>query len=226
MKRSRATTGDRCSPEITVSVLAIGLLLVPAAAFGKGEIDPLTKLRRTDAEIHAAVNRRLPDWSPEAPARQMQIDRLLRSLLDYDQIARRALGPSYTTLSPERRRTFVATFSAVTGQTFLARMEAEKRHNVYDSESIDGSKAHVVGRACPRSEHALADIPIEYVLERHNGDWLVTDVVVGGVSLVASYQEQLRPVVAREGMDGLLLRMRNQLSGSGNAPPVQFVGEM
>jgi len=198
------------------ATFALCVLLASGAANAKGETDPMVKLRRTDAELHAAVNRRVPDWSPEAPARQMRIDRLLRSLLDYDGIARRALGASYTTLSPERRRAFVATFAAVTGQTFLARIEARERRTIYDSESIDGSEARVLGRACPRGEGADADIPVEYVLERRDGDWLVTDVVVGGDSLVASYQKQLRPLVAREGIDGLVLRMRNQLSGSGN----------
>jgi len=222
MHLSKAGIGRGCSPGITSAVAAalatveLWVLLAPAAAYAKGETDPMAKLRRTDAELHAAVNRRVPDWSPEAPARQMRIDRLLRGLLDYDGIARRALGASYTTLSPERRRAFVATFSAVTGQTFLARIEAQERHTVYDSESVAGSEARVQGRACPRGESADAEIPVEYVLERRDGDWLVTDVVVGGDSLVTTYQEQLRPLVAREGIDGLLLRMRNQLTASGN----------
>jgi ABC-type transporter MlaC component len=210
--------GSRAGSAAAAAILVVGAgaWLAPAAACAKGEVDPLAKLRHTDAEIRAAVNQRVPDWSPEAPARQMRIDRLLRSLLDYDGIARRALGASYTTLPPARRRAFVAAFSAVTGQTFLAKIEDTERRTVYDSESIEGGEARVTGRECPRGAPGETDVQVVYVLERHDSDWLVTDVVIDGTSLVASYKQQLRPLVAREGIDGLMLRMRNQLSTSRN----------
>jgi phospholipid transport system substrate-binding protein len=194
------------------AVVAVMVAAAAGPALAKGESDPLIKLRHTDAEIRAAVNRRVPDWSPEASVRRTRIDQLLRNLLDYQEIARRALGQQYATLTPGQRQEFISAFSALTGQTFLAKMQEQQTRTSYDTETIRGSEAHVSARgAC-----GDAQTEVEYVLERRGDEWLVTDVVIDGMSLVASYQEQFRQVVAREGVDGLLARMRNQLSPSGN----------
>jgi ABC-type transporter MlaC component len=194
--------------------IGVGAIVVATsgAALAKGESDPLLKLRHTDAEIRAAVNWRVPDWSPEAPVRKMRIDRLLRGLIDYEEIAHRALGEKFSTLPPAQRRDFITAFSELTGQTFLAKMEEQWTRTSYDTETIRGSEAHVSARgACGNTLTAM-----EYVLERRHDEWRVTDVVIDGMSLVASYQEQFRPLIAREGMDGLMVRMRNRLSPSGN----------
>jgi len=195
------------------SGLGIAVLATTASsALARGESDPMVKLRTTESELHAAVNRRIPEWSPEASSRQIHIDRLLRDLLDYEVIARRALGEHYDALPPAKRREFVAAFAALTGQTFLAKMEQQQTRTRYDSETIRGNEAHVSARGIRGDEQA----EVEYVLERRNDEWMVTDVVIDGLSLVAGYQEQFRPLIAREGVDGLLERMRNRLSSQGN----------
>ena len=206
--------GGRAGATGTGVAVMLGIWVLAAAppAHAKAETDPLLKLRRTDAEIRAAVAWRVPEWSPEAAVRQMRIDRLLRGLLDYEAIARRALGDRFTTLSPTQRRSFLSAFSALTGQTFLTKMEDQETRTIYDAEEIRGGEAHVSARgAC-----GAAQTEVEYVLERRGDDWRVTDVVIDGSSLVASYQEQFRPLLAREGVDGLMVRMRNRLSSRGN----------
>jgi phospholipid transport system substrate-binding protein len=197
---------------VIAGLVAIAALLTALPAHAKDEPDPLTKLRRTDAEIRAAVNQRLPDWSPEVPVRQMRIDRLLRSLLDYEAIARRALGGAFETLTPERRHAFVTTLSALTGQTFLAKMQDQKTRTVYDRQTIQGSEARVMARAGARDAPPDSGIHVEYLLSRRDSVWLVTDVVIDGTSLVASYEQQFRPLVEREGLDGLMARMRDRLT--------------
>lgn len=84
---------------VAIVVMSVAVGLWPARARAKEDPDPLAKLRRTDAEIRAAVNRRVPDWSPEAEVRRKQIERLLGGLLDYDAIARVALGPTFSGLA-------------------------------------------------------------------------------------------------------------------------------
>jgi phospholipid transport system substrate-binding protein len=192
--------------------LGMSALLASPTVEAKDETDPLLKLRRTDAEIRAIVALRVPEWSSEAPVRQTRIDRLLRGLLDYEAIARRALGDEFARLPPEQRRAFIEVFSALTSRTFLAKTEDQANPTIYDSEEIRGDQAYVSARgAC-----GTAQTEVEYVLERRGDDWRVTDVVIDGVSMVAAYQEQFRALVAREGIDGLMARMRNRLSSGGN----------
>jgi phospholipid transport system substrate-binding protein len=196
-------------------------LLCASLARATEEPDPLAKLRRTDAQIHAAVNRRVPDWSREGGLRRMQIDRLLLSLLDYDAIARHALGDSFSRLPVQQRRAFVTSFSALTAKTFLAKMESRRTRTIYDSETITGGTARVLARATVPGTARAARARVEYILGHRQGQWRVTDMVIDGVSLIDCYQRQLRPLLAREGIDGLLIRMRDKLSDYGNELAMQ-----
>jgi ABC-type transporter MlaC component len=199
---------------VAVSFAAWSLAAAPAAQ-AKSQTDPLLKLRHFDAEIRLAVAPRPAGWSPEASARQGRqgrIDHLLRDLLDYEEIAHRALGDSFATLPPEQQHEFVELFSAVTSQTFLAKIDDQQTPTSFESQEIRGNEASVKGHGTCGS----AQTDVEYLLERRGGDWQVTDVVIDGSSLVASYQDQFRPLVAREGVAGLIARMRNRLSSDGN----------
>jgi phospholipid transport system substrate-binding protein len=200
---------------VSASVLmSASLAGAPASAYAKEELGPLAKLRRTEAEIRAAVSRRVPDWSPEADMRRRQIERLLGGLLDYDAIASEALGTAFSKLLPERRREFVSTFAALTRRTFVTRLENQKLRTNYDGETIQGSEARVTATACALGAAPDSGSRIEYRLERKDNEWRVTDVVVDGTSLVATYRRQFRKLVAREGMDGLMERMRDQLASA------------
>jgi phospholipid transport system substrate-binding protein len=213
MKRVRIGRGTARAANVGASVLlgACALAASPVVE-AKEEADPLLKLRRTDADLRAIVALRVPEWSPGASVRRTRIDRLLRGLLDYEEIARRALGDEFARLPPEQRRDFVELFSALTSQTFLAKMQDQATPTTYDSEEIRGSEATVSARGVC----GTAQTEVEYVLERRGDDWRVTDVVIDGTSMVATYQEQFRALVAREGIDGLMTRMRNRLSSGGN----------
>ena len=200
---------------VSASVLmSASLVGSPASAYAKEDLGPMAKLRRTEAEIRAAVSRRVPDWSPEADMRRRQIERLLGGLLDYDAIAGEALGTAFSKLVPERRREFIATFAALTRRTFVTRLENQKLRTSYDGETIQGREARVTATTCTLGAAADSSSHIEYRLERKDNEWRITDVVVDGTSLVATYRRQFRKLVAREGMDGVMERMRDQLASA------------
>jgi ABC-type transporter MlaC component len=213
--RGQGSIGPRLGLRFfSAALLSAALALRPAGADAKEELGPMAKLRRADAELRSAVSRHVPDWSPEADMRRRQIERLLGALLDYDEIARVALGPSYVKLAPERRRTFITTFAALTRRNFIAKLQKEKTQTNYEEETIDGSQARVTATACPQGARPDSRARIEYRLARKGNDWMVVDVVVDGTSLVATYQRQFRRLVEREGMDGLMVRMKEQLASA------------
>ena len=58
---------------------------------------------------------------------------------------------------------------------------------------------------------ASTDIPVNYKLYQKDGEWLVYDVVIEGVSLVSNYRSSYQAIVKKEGLDGLMLMMEKKL---------------
>jgi phospholipid transport system substrate-binding protein len=51
---------------------------------------------------------------------------------------------------------------------------------------------------------------IDYVLHENDNAWRVFDLVTDGVGLVQNYRSQFNKVIAKEGIAGLLERMRKK----------------
>jgi phospholipid transport system substrate-binding protein len=174
--------------------------------------DPLAELRRSDAALASALKRRVPDWSPEAEALAARVDHLLGDILDYEAIARQALGPHWDGLTPRQREAFLSLFSPLTNRALVA--AANRNVSVsYDSETIAGSSATVV--VTPRLRDSEAAGRVEYKLGEHCGRWLIRDVVVDGESLVDGYRSEIDRLFRRGTFEDLLAVMRKKL---GRAP--------
>src|SRR6476660_29327 len=106
------------------------------AATNSAPSRPLDELARSERALAAAVRRRVPEWSPEADAVRNHVDRLLAGIIDYEAMARHALGPAWDGLNDKQRRAFVDVFSELTNQAFMA---ARARPGVvvkFDSETV------------------------------------------------------------------------------------------
>jgi phospholipid transport system substrate-binding protein len=177
---------------------------------GRASEDPLAELRESDLALSAALKRRVPDWSPEAPVLEARIERLLGQILDYDSIARSALGPHWDALTNDQRSAFLALFSPLTNGALIA--AAERRISVvYESETISGPEATVV--VTPRLLEAEGGpvTRVEYKLAGRCGRWRIHDVLVDGVSLVDGYRAQFDRLFRRGSFDDLLATMRRKL---------------
>ena len=53
-------------------------------------------------------------------------------------------------------------------------------------------------------------IAVDYLLRRAEGTWRTFDVVTDGVGLVENYRAQFNKIIARDGFDGLIGRMRKK----------------
>ncbi|HVU49239.1 MAG TPA: ABC transporter substrate-binding protein [Polyangia bacterium] len=176
----------------------------------RGAADPLTELRQSDLALSAALKRHVPDWSPEAQVHAARIEQLLQDILDYEAIAKQALGSHWQTLSPAQRVAFLSLFSPLTNRALLSAVE--RRVSVsYDSESISGAEATVV--VIPRFADGAARpvTQIEYRLGERCGRWRIHDVSVDGVSLVDGYHAQFERLFRRGSFDDLLATMRRRL---------------
>jgi ABC-type transporter MlaC component len=201
-------------PSVSASSARAGATRVAAPGPGAAPGDPLNELRRADLALEAVVRRRVPDWSPEAEVRKQRLDAILAGMLDYEHIARGALGEGWSSLSSEQQHEFLLTFSALTNQAFVSAMTRPDLHLRFESETVLGPVASVIVTAWVSRPTPETEQQIEYRLSKTRHRWLVTDVLVDRVSLVDSYHDQFARLLRRGGFPELLERMQHRLEAS------------
>jgi phospholipid transport system substrate-binding protein len=189
--------------------------LDPSGVAAGAPADPLNALRRTDLALESVLRRRVPDWSPEAEARKGRVDGILADALDYGEIARRALGTDWNKLTTAEQQAFVTAFSALTNQAFVAALTRPDVHLRFDSETVIGPVASVVVTAWASKRVPETVQRIDYRMARRGDRWLITDVLVDGVSLADGYHDQFARLMRRGGFAEVMGRMRHKLEVSG-----------
>jgi phospholipid transport system substrate-binding protein len=137
-----------------------------------------------------------------------EIRKVAQELFDFEQTARRTLGAHWNARTPEERREFVDLFADLLERTYVRRIESGAGGTVtYLGESVDGDEATVRTRVLTEQG---TDIPIDYRMRRKNGRWVIYDVNIEGVSLIANYRTQFNRVIRTESYDALVARLRSK----------------
>ena len=140
-----------------------------------------------------------------------RVDRLreaLAAVFDYEEMAKRALGPHWRQRTPAEQEEFVKLF-----RDFLERVYSEKI-GLYGGEKVR------FGREVMDSEFAQVEstiiqpkgeeIAVVYKLRQVNGQWKVYDAIVENISVVNNYRSQFDRVISSSSYEALVKRLRGK----------------
>jgi ABC-type transporter MlaC component len=181
--------------------------------------DPLDGLRHASDDLRTALRSRSPAWSPEAELAHERAKSVLARTLDHEEMARRVLTSRWASLGNEDRRRFLSLFTQLADRAFMAAMNRPGARFTFESETIIGPAASVLVVASDAGAPATtAGQGLEYRLARSRGSspleperWRVVDVLIGGVSMVDGYREQVERLMNRRGFEALIARMQQKL---------------
>ncbi len=160
---------------------------------------------QTKATVDAVLETVL-DKSMDTAARETKVRELIRERFDFTAMSRRVLGPEWKKATPEQQQKFIGLFEELLAQTYLVAIEQYTDEEVqYVKETIKKERFAQVDTLIVRGN---IKTPINYRLYLRDGNWYVYDAVIEGVSLINNYRSSYPSIVAREGMDVLLDRMR------------------
>jgi len=191
------------------SLAALALVLGTATLAGAGE--PTERLRTFFEHANGVIL--APESEGSADARVAAVRALVTEVFDVDGAAALALGRRWEALAPPARATFTRLYADVVERAYLAWVASKARVGEggvsvrWLEELVDGDAAAVRSVLLTR---AGGELPIDYRLVRREGDWLVRDVVVDGVSLAANYRVQFERVLQLGSYDELLVRLRDK----------------
>jgi phospholipid transport system substrate-binding protein len=223
---SRCASATLRSPNLSrrarATLRAVALLAAIATpAFAAHPISAEAQSAAPDAQRflearHHEVNRVLSQ--PPNDARNQRLEQLLDGLLDYQELARRALARHWEERSPAERQQFSDLLHELVSRSYKDNLQRTLSFEVqYLGEDQRGDSVVVRTRARNRQNRRAQPVEIDYVMHRDANGWRVYDVSTDGVSLVENYRTQFNRIIDREGFDGLLRRMRTRINNGADA---------
>jgi len=173
-----------------------------------------TLLPAIDRVLTIAFRDDTPKSSTPRPA---AIRAVLEGVVDFDEAARRALGPHWQARSDAERAEFVALFKDLMASSYLAILQTHLGPSMrLVAENEDGRFATVLTQMRrPQGPPS----PVEYRMHHRDGRWQIFDVRVDGVSLVAAYRHQFNSIVQTSSYAALLPRLREYLAQTASTAP-------
>ena len=151
---------------------------------------------------------------PELSSRDKKKERMDRlreaidPVFDYEEMAKRALGPHWRKRTAAEQVEFVKLF-----RDFLERVYSDKiflyggEKVRFGHEVIDNEFAQVESTIIqPKGEQ----IAVVYKLRQVNGQWKVYDAVVENISIINNYRSQFDRVISSSSYEELVKRLREK----------------
>jgi len=193
----------------------VGSLLLVGHVMRSEAGEPLDKVRQTVDDVLSIIANKTLD--PQQ--RHTQIRQAVLKRFGFGEMAQRALGQHWRTLTPQQQQEFVTLFTDLLERSYINRIEGYSggRQGVrYTKEDISGDNAKVHTEIVRERDQPAA---VEYHLLHKDNDWKVYDIIIEGVSLVNNYRMQFNTIIMKDSYAGLMKQMRLKLEQENAASP-------
>ena len=144
-----------------------------------------------------------------AKERRTAVRKIANEIFDFGETARRSLGRHWQPRTPAERDEFVQLFSDLLERSYISKVELYGGEKIqYLGDTIeDQTQAKVQTKLLTKSG---SDIPIEYRMHKKGDRWLVYDVIIEGVSLIANYRTQFNKIIQTSSYQELVKKMKSK----------------
>jgi phospholipid transport system substrate-binding protein len=149
-----------------------------------------------------------PGLKQEARAaeRKTAIRAVANEIFDFRELSQRTLARHWQGRTPAERDEFVRLFADLLERSYIGKIEtySGSERIQYLAESVEGDQATVRTKIVTK---AGTEIPVEYRMQRGGDRWLVYDVAIEGVSLIANYRAQFNRIIQQSSFKELLAKL-------------------
>jgi phospholipid transport system substrate-binding protein len=182
-------------------------LLFPAALYAGL---PMDQTRATIDQVLEILNNPKLKSQSAKEERRSRLRQVIYPRFDFVEMGRRALGPTWSRISPDEQQEFLKLFTQLLEESYVRNMESYSGEKIlYGREIQEQEFAEVDTKIItPKSE----EFAVNYKLHELNGDWKVYDVMIENVSIVNNYRSQFGRILAKSSFAELLDRIREKLA--------------
>ena len=184
-----------------LTTIAAALLLLTASPVWAGPTDQLREY--TDQVVKV-----LDDPSMARQDRRAAVRKIAHEAFDINETAQRVLARHWKDRTRAEREEFTQLFADLLERTYIARMDEYGGERIkYLSEAIDGKLASVRARILTRTG---TEVSVESRMNLRGDRWLIYDILIENVSLVANYRSQFDRIVRSSSYEELVRRLKTK----------------
>ncbi|HYS16689.1 MAG TPA: ABC transporter substrate-binding protein [Candidatus Binatia bacterium] len=188
--------------------LVVGLLLalaVPGRVWAGAPTDQLRS--QIDRVLKVLEDPELKKEGKEKERRTV-VRQIANEIFDFSETARRSLARHWAGRTQAEREEFVELFSDLLERSYISKIELYGGEKIqFVGEAVDGEGAVVRTKIVTKQG---TEIPIDYRMHRRGDKWLVYDVVIEGVSLIANYRTQFNKIITTSSYQELVKKMKTK----------------
>ncbi len=184
-----------------ISTRWLPLLLVVSVAVPAWAGGPTDDLRRGTDQVLRILD------DPAATDKRTRVHEIAVKLFDGDETARLALGPHWQARTPSERADFARLFADLLERVYFSKIDLYGGAKLrYTDESIDGD--HAVVRSKMLTVKGT-ELRVDVKMLRRGEHWLIYDVDIMNVSLIANYRTQFDRIIRTTSYDELVRRLED-----------------
>ena len=140
--------------------------------------------------------------------RQAMVRQIAEEIFDLGEMTRRTLGRHWQGRTEAERAEFVRLFSDLLERAYFTKLATYNGEKIQVlGDSIDGEQATVRTRIVTQQG---TDIPVDYRMLLRGDRWVVYDISIEGVSLVANYRAQFNKIIQTSSYQTLVDKLRSK----------------
>ena len=172
-----------CSPSVFASEITGGL---------KATIDEV---------IEIVTNEKLKS---QEKVRREKLREIFGKRFNYHQMVMRSLTRDWNNRTPKEREDFEELFKRLLENSYASKLESYSDEEInYVGEVVKGKYALVKTEIVRRD----GTIDVDYKMIQEQGQWMVYDFVIEGVSMIRNYRSQFTKIIHKESFKVLVQRL-------------------
>jgi len=185
-------------------LFAISLIWVSEQVFAESHIT--TDLQGTIDQVLEIVSDKNLQKNPTL--RREKLRQVIGLRFNYKQMVMRSLAKNYMDRSDKERKEFTRLFKKLLENSYASKIENYRNETInYMGEQVKGKYALVKTQIVRKD----GVIDVDYKMFKENGQWLVYDFVIEGVSLIRNYRSQFSKIISTESYATLVSKLSKKV---------------
>ncbi|MDB4962768.1 MAG: Toluene tolerance precursor [Myxococcales bacterium] len=204
---------------LAAPALAAPTATTPAATTSKAPAKAgpgTTAVKDANDTISALLKQKAAAGSKEEKELATKVTTSVRGFLDIDQLGKRAMVDNWSKLSKAQQDQFQQLLRDLIEENYIRGLRANLSYEVeYLGETTDKDNTIVSTKIKTVRKGRPYSIAVEYVLVKDGAKLRAYDVKTDGVGLVENYRTMFNKIIAKDGFDGLIAKMKKKQGASG-----------